>query len=302
MTFKEANKISIKGYLIKLQIFPTKEMGYYGMYRCPFRDDNDPSMKVDYAKNLWFDHGTGMGGTLIDLVMKIEQCSVYDAIITLGKEQYSCDFFSFQGNTLATSTEVSIKKIQPLQNKALLDYVCIERKISVEIAKRYLQEIYYSVKDKSYFSIAFKNNGGGYELRNTYFKNCVAPKEITTIRNSDETNVVCLVFEGFMDFLSYQTLKKQIEPIDGDVIILNSTSLLNHVIEMLPAYNHLSCFLDNDNAGCQALGILQKKYGHLILDQSIHYREYNDLNDFLCGKKMKQKEDPVFYKKSTSME
>ena len=302
MTFKEANKISIKGYLIKLQIFPTKEMGYYGMYRCPFRDDNDPSMKVDYAKNLWFDHGTGMGGTLIDLVMKIEQCSEYDAIITLEKEQYSFDFFSFQGNTLATSTEVSIKKIQPLQNKALLDYVCIERKISVEIAKRYLQEIYYSVKDKSYFSIAFKNNGGGYELRNAYFKNCVAPKEITTIRNSDETNVVCLVFEGFMDFLSYQTLKKQIEPIDGDVIILNSTSLLNHVIEMLPAYNHLSCFLDNDNAGCQALGILQKKYGHLILDQSIHYREYNDLNDFLCGKKMKQKEDPVFYKKSTSME
>ena len=71
---------------------------------------------------------------------------------------------------------------------------------------------------------------------------------------------------------------------------------------MLPAYKQISCFLDNDNAGCQALGILQKKYGHLILDQSIHYSEYNDLNDFLCGKKMKQKEDTVFYNKSTSME
>jgi len=92
-----------------------------------------------------------------------------------------------------------------------------------------------------------------------------------------------------MDFLSYQTLKKQIEPIESDVIILNSTSLVNHVIEMLPTYKQISCFLDNDNAGCQALGSLQKKYGHLILNQSIHFREYNDLNDFLCGKKMKQK-------------
>jgi len=139
MTFKEANEISIKAYLAKLEIFPTKEMGYYGMYRCPFRDDNDPSMKVDYNKNLWFDFGsTACGGTLIDLIMKIGQCSEHDAITKLEKEEYKCDSFSFHGNTLIPSTGFIINKIQSLQNKALLDYVCEERKINSDIAKLHL--------------------------------------------------------------------------------------------------------------------------------------------------------------------
>jgi DNA primase len=297
MIFKEANKISIKGFLAELRIFPSKDMGYYGMYRCPFRkEDNDPSLKVDYNKNLWFDHGTGIGGTLIDLVMKMEQCSEYDAITKLEKDQYNSDSFSFQGNLIITPTEIKIKKNQPLQNRALLNYASIDRKINIDIARHYLQEVYYLVNDKSFFSIGFKNDAGGYELRNAYFKSCVAPKEITTYRNINESNAGCLVFEGFLDFLSYLTLKKQIVTIKNDVIILNSTSLVSHSIEKLSTYEQISCFLDNDNAGRQALSVINEKYGNRVLDQSIHYRDYNDLNDFLCGKKIKQKVDLEFRK------
>jgi hypothetical protein len=297
MTFIEANKRSIKCYLEELEIFPSKDMGYYGMYRCPFRkEDNDPSMKVDYNKNLWFDHGTGIGGTLIDLVMKIEKCSEYDAITKLEKGQYSSDSFSFQGNLIITPAEIKIKKIQPLQNRVLLDYACINRKINIDIAKRYLQEVYYSVNDKSFFSIGFKNDAGGYELRNAYFKNCVAPKEITTFRKINESNAGCLVFEGFLDYLSYLTLKNLLGPIKNDVIILNSTSLVSHSIEKLSTYEQIFCFLDNDNAGRQALTVFNEKYGNRVLDKSIHYIYYNDLNDFLCDKKIKPKEDSVIHK------
>ena len=291
MTFKEANEISIKAYLAKLEIFPTKEMGYYGMYRCPFRDDNDPSMKVDYNKNLWFDFGsTACGGTLIDLIMKIGQCSEHDAITKLEKEEYKCDSFSFHGNTLIPSTGFIINKIQSLQNKALLDYVCEERKINSDIAKLHLLEIYYSVKNKSYFSIAFQNDGKGYELRNAYFKGCIGQKTMTTIRNPNITSNTCLVFEGFMNYLSYLTLKEQKEPIESDIIVLNSTSLVKQMINKHIVYDKIFCFLDNDTAGQEALCNLQKEYGHHLSDQSIHYREYNDLNDFLCGKKIKKEE------------
>jgi len=289
MTFIEANRISIKCYLAKLEIHPTKEMGYYGMYRCPFRkEDNDPSLKVDYNKNLWFDFGgTASGGTLIDLVMKMEHCSEYDAITKLENGDFRSDFFSFQGNVISIPADINIKKIQSLQNRALLDYACIDRKINIDIARRYLQEIYYSVKEKSFFSIGFKNDAGGYELRNAYFKNCITPKEITSFRNINELNASCLVFEGFLDYLSYLTLKKQIEPFKNDVIILNSTSLISHTIEQLSAYEQIYCFLDNDNAGRQAFSVIKEKYEHRVYDQSIHYREYNDLNDFLCDKKIK---------------
>jgi hypothetical protein len=286
MTFKEANKkISIKTYLAQLEIFPTKEMGYYGMYKCPFRQDKDPSMKVDYVKNMWFDFGTNLGGTLIDLVMNINQLSPQDALRLLEKGEYSINSFSFHGNTQVTPNEVTIKKIQSLQNSALTDYLC-SRKIDIEIAKHYLEEIYYSVKGKYYFSVAFKNDKGGYELRNPYLKNCLAPKEITTIRNSNANCDICLVFEGFMNFLSYLTLNKEIEPLNCDSIILNSTSQLKNMIDNHPNYNMYYCYLDNDNAGRQAVETLKQSFGTKVIDHSFLYEQFNDLNDMLCDKKI----------------
>ena len=285
MTFKEANKISIKSYLAQHEIFPTKERGYYGMYKCPFRQDNDPSMKLDYVKNMWFDFGTNQGGTLIDLVMNINQLSPQDALCLIEKGDYSINNFSFHGNTQATTNEVTIKKIQPLQNSALIDYIC-KRKIDTETAKQYLEEIYYSVKGKYYFSVAFKNDNGGYELRNPYLKNCLAPKEITTIRNSKANCDICLVFEGFMNFLSYLTLNKEIEPHNCDSIILNSTSQLKNMIDNHPNYNIYYCYLDNDNAGRQAVETLKHAFGTKVIDHSFLYEQYNDLNDFICENKI----------------
>lgn len=71
ITYNEANKISIKAYLANRGIHPIKDHGYYGMYRSPFRDDTNASLKVDYNKNLWIDFGSNDGGTMIDLVMRI---------------------------------------------------------------------------------------------------------------------------------------------------------------------------------------------------------------------------------------
>jgi hypothetical protein len=48
---------------------------------------------------------------------------------------------------------------------------------------------------------------GGYEVRNSFFKGCIAPKDITHIRQQGEPREKCLVFEGFMDYLSFLTLR-----------------------------------------------------------------------------------------------
>jgi hypothetical protein len=71
--------ISIKDYLAERNIHPAKVYGHYGMYRCPFREDRNASFKVDYRKNLWNDFGTGEGGSIMDLVMKMENLSFHDA-------------------------------------------------------------------------------------------------------------------------------------------------------------------------------------------------------------------------------
>lgn len=124
------------------------------MYRSPLREDNTPSFKVDYNANLWCDYGTGEGGTLIDLVMKQHGCNAYGAICRL--EQGNTASFSFHGKDLPerdtkrqAASPIEIRRIQPLQNPALMRYLQ-ERGISPGTAAPYVQEMYYRIGGKPY--------------------------------------------------------------------------------------------------------------------------------------------------------
>ena len=219
MTYQEANHISIKDYLKSLGILPAVDKYYYGMYHSPFRQDDTPSFKVDYGVNLWCDFGTGEGGSLIDLVMKQHGCNAYGAICRL--EQYSSgNSFSFQGKEVSEKNQherkqptspIEIRKIQPLQNPALMDYLR-SRNIPPEMAAHHVQEMYYRIGDKPYFALAFKNDAGGYELRNPRFKGSTSPKDITHIRQSGKKNDSCFVFEGVMDYLSFIAIRQKTNP------------------------------------------------------------------------------------------
>ena len=326
MTYKEANNISIKDYLNSLGIQPAKEKGSYGMYRSPLREDNTPSFKVDYNANLWCDYGTGEGGTLIDLVMKQHQCNAYGAICRL--EQGDTASFSFHGKELPerdtkrqAASPIEIRRIQPLQNPALIRYLQ-ERGISPGTASPYVQEMYYRIGGKPYFALAFRNDSGGYELRNPRFKGSTS-KDITHIRQKGEPREKCLVFEGFMDYLSFLTLRMKNCPtmpnldrqdyvilnstvnvpkaIDAlypyectdwqDYVILNSTANTDKALYPLAGYGHIHCMLDNDEAGRKAVEAIRQEYKWRVRDASHLYSGHNDLNDYLRSLKVKQSQD-----------
>ena len=297
MTYKEANNISIKDYLNSLGIQPVTEKGSYGMYRSPLREDNTPSFKVDYNANLWCDYGTGEGGTLIDLVMKQNGCNAYGAICRL--EQDDTASFSFHGKDLPerdtkrqAASPIEVRRIQPLQNPALMRYL-LERGISPGTAAPYVQEMYYRIGGKPYFALAFRNNSGGYELRNPRFKGSTS-KDITHIRQKGEPREKCLVFEGFMDYLSFLTLRMKNCPtmpnLDRqDYVILNSTVNVPKAIDVLYPYERIHCMLDNDKAGYEATRAIELEYSYRVRDFSHNYRGYSDLNDYLCDRKQEQK-------------
>ncbi len=69
MNCKEANQKSIVGFLESQGISPaiTTVSGKY-WYCSPFRAEKTPSFSVLLLKNIWYDHGAGIGGSLIDLV------------------------------------------------------------------------------------------------------------------------------------------------------------------------------------------------------------------------------------------
>ena len=290
----EANAISIKQYLSENGIQPAKDRGYYGMYHSPFREDHNASLKVDYNQNVWHDFGTGEGGGLIDLVMRMEHCSLHEAITKL-EQKYSCtDVGTYQSANIPTSnfsfhrknpasdlrspeSSITIQNVQSISNPALIEYLH-ERRINVDIARIHCSEVHYSVNDKPYYAVGFLNDKGGYELRSKYFKGCTS-KDITSITQNKNH---CLLFEGFMDYLSFLTIKN-IKNCPVDVIVLNSLANLPKVKNTLESYKSISVFFDNDQAGKRAVQKLESIYKDVI-DQSFLYSKHKDLNEYLCHK------------------
>lgn len=72
--------IPIADYLHARGIQPVKKYGSYALYNTPYREDHNASMKVDFARNLWFDFGLGKGGSIIDLVMLLQGGNAHEAI------------------------------------------------------------------------------------------------------------------------------------------------------------------------------------------------------------------------------
>ncbi len=272
--------ISIKEFLSQQGIMSNYERSGYGMYLSPLRTENTPSFKVDYVKNLWYDFGSGEGGSIIDLVMKLEHCTTAEAFAKIENNS-----FLSHRNESSTSAEpvITVNSVKSLTSPQLINYIR-SRGINPDIAKRYCSEVYFTNVGRNYFAIGFRCDSGGWELRNQYFKGGTSPKSITTIdKNSSE----CMVFEGFMDMLSYLSLKKTPEP-SINIAVMNSVVNISKASDFLKRHTTLHCFFDNDEAGKRALAQVSQ-LGCEVVDQSHFYRNHKDLNDYLMSSKQQPK-------------
>lgn len=298
MTTQEAKKIRIADYLQSLGYNPVKQHGKNLWYKSPFREETEASFKVNTDLNQWYDFGMGKGGN----------------IIALAQELYSSDNVPYlleqieQQTPYIRPTDYAFKKhpikqsfqrleVKELTHPALLRYLQ-ERGINTALAKVECKELHFIHNVKPYFAIGFPNMAGGYEVSNPFFKGCIAPKDITHIRQHGEPRNVCYLFEGFMDYLSFLTIRVKNNPqyprlTTQDYIILNSVSNLAKVESLLANYTQFGSYLDNDTAGRNACETLKAKFGERLLDKSLYYREYKDLNDYLCGKTLFQSAEPI---------
>ncbi len=163
----------------------------------------------------------------------------------------------------------------------LQEYLTKVRCIDLEKAKPFLKCISYEVRGRRYQAIGFANLSGGYELRdNKTFKGTIAPKDITPIFTDKIINQIqpTCVFEGFVDFLSFLSMK---EEITSACLVLNSVSNTAKAIRYMNAQgiSSIRTFLDNDYAGRRAVQDFIKAGFH-VEDMNIHYKDFKDLNDF----------------------
>ena len=280
MNYEEIKRhISIRAYLAERGILPQWERGNRGMYLSPLRKERTASFSVSYDKNLCHDFGTGEGGSIIDLVARMEGCSEVEAARRLN-ERNTGTFVPLSVEPLRanepTPSRLAILSDRELTHPALLGYLT-GRGIDPAIARTYCREVRYTIGGKEYFAIGFRNDAGGWELRNPLFKGSSTPKNITTLDNSSDT---AMVFEGFIDFLSYLSLKGNLSP-SIDTAVLNSVTNLQKAVPFLARHSVIHAFLDNDDAGRKALARLEESVpSSEVIDQSVFYRDYKDLNDY----------------------
>ena len=299
MTTQEAKNIRIADYLQSLGYTPVKQQGNSLWYKSPLREENDASFKVNTELNKWYDFGLGKGGNIIALAAELYHTENVACLLKRIEERTPYirpASFSFSAKQSDNRTYRGLR-VGELSSPALITYLQ-ERGINIELAKRECRELRFMNADKPYFAIGFPNMAGGYEVRNRYFKGCVSPKDITHIRQQGEPRNVCYLFEGFMDYLSFLTIRVKNNPqyprlTTQDYIILNSVSNLTKAESILATYTRIGCYLDNDTAGRNACETLKTKFGERLSDKSIHYSEYKDLNDYLCGKPLSQSAEPI---------
>ena len=278
-------RYSIVEYLERKGIRPVRKTPTYAMYRSPLREETHPSFKVDTEKNLWIDYAEGRGGSIIDLCMRMEGCTLSEAIRCLGQNASDNGTSSFLNDfvpnnsqpVMAVNGARRLIEISDTLPPHLQDYLTKERCVNLEKATPFLKCISYEVRGRRYQAIGFANLSGGYELRDDKtFKGTIAPKDITPIF-TDRAEPVCII-EGFMDFLSFLSMK---EEITNHCLVMNSVSNVARTIRYLNDRHltHIRAFLDNDEAGRRAVQDFIKAGFH-VEDMNIHYKDFKDLNDF----------------------
>jgi hypothetical protein len=276
-TIQDIKRIPIRDYLAQRGISPKQENSRYGFYLSPLRKEQYASFKVDYSQNVWYDFGAGRGGSIIDLVMEIEKCNFQQAVERLRNDNISTSTLVTLQTLHTLPNRLQVLGDYPLRHPALINYLDI-RAVDTTIAKKFCREVHYSVGERNYFAIGFRNDYGGWELRSERFKGCSTPKHITTIDNGSDK---ALTFEGFIDFLSYLTIKRNDSP-TCNIAVLNSVANIQKAVPFLARHSSIYTFLDNDDTGRKALVEIERLCPKSkVIDQSDFYRRHKDLNDYL---------------------
>ena len=272
-------------YLERKGIKPVRRTPSYALYRSPLREEIHPSFKVDTQKNLWIDYAEGRGGSIIDLCMRLEGCTLSEAIRRLGQNASDNGTYSSLNDFVPNNSQPVMAangarrqiSISDTLLPHLQEYLTKVRCIDLERAMPFLKCISYEVRGRPYQAIGFANQSGGYELRdNGSFKGTIAPKDITPIFTDRAKPVY--IFEGFMDFLSFLSMK---EEINNHCLVMNSVSNVARTIRYLNDRHltHIRAFLDNDEAGRRAVQDFIKAGFH-VEDMNIHYKDFKDLNEY----------------------
>lgn len=291
MDAKSAKAVPITDYLAAAGFLPARVSGNDWWYRSPFREERTPSFKVDAARNLWFDHGEGRGGTSIDLAMALlGNGSAGEAIRALsgfaGSVAPAVATAGFRPAGVARQATrgaepVSVAALRP--EGAVARYLAEVRGIPFPVAAERVSEVSYRVSGgREYVAAGFRNRSGGYEVRSPRFKGSVGKKDFSVVGSPLRGEPV-RIFEGFTDFLSALVLWPGERGVPA--VVLNSVAMAAAAARYVASTGAVPlAYLDRDPAGDAALARMAEEEGMpAVADERRRYAGHKDVNGFLLS-------------------
>jgi len=277
------NQLDLVDFLSSLGIDAVKIRGNSYWYFSPFRNEKTPSFKVNRKLNRWYDFGEAKGSSVVDFGIRYFNCSVSDLLRKFSTGELLQNVAHKPASEVdAGDDHIEIKNISVISSPSLLHYL-EERRIPLNVAHKFCSEVHFGVGKKNYFAVGFQNDLGGFELRNKYFKGSSSPKGTTLFHNTDSRKIN--VFEGSFDFLSYQVLMEN-QAGWSNYLVLNSLSFFEKALPVMEQFDHVNLFLNNDAAGNRVTDFAIKN-GPKYRDERKLFADYKDVNDLLCGIRLK---------------
>lgn len=259
------------------------------MYFSPMRDESEASLHVDREKNVWHDHGNGMGGTVAQLVMLAKHCDKHSAYEFLRALDPSIKLGGRHQPAPVPEKKKpqEIRSVQEISCYYLKKYLG-QRKIPLELARQYCKQITVFSQEKGicFTHVGFPNNAGGWALSHPNGFKSTTKANVTTINTEGQLSAKpssgsVAVFEGFFDFLSWQVMQSSLKP-SCDIVVLNSVNNIEKARDYIMAHDKAVCFLDNDAAGEKCYQrVRDMMSGKEAVDMSDLYGGKKDLNEFL---------------------
>ncbi len=281
MNCSQANQIPMEKVFESLSFFPSKNSKDGAFYLALNREEETPSLHLNFKTNKAHDFGTGKTYDNVSLVKTVKGHSVPEALEYLSKISFSFPKHNHSVKKVAFERKKEdwrIREIKSVQHPALINYM---KKRRIFKQSRFLKEVHYTVSGKSYFGLGFENDSCGLEIRNKYAKVCLGKKDLSTIQKGSDK--LC-IFEGYFDYLSFLQIQEILEFDESDYLVLNSVSLINRIKNKFPDYKKIELFLDNDKAGNKATEALKNIWKN-AKDNRLLYPNYKDLNEFVIALK-----------------
>ncbi|MCT1526969.1 hypothetical protein [Sphingobacterium hotanense] len=249
--------------------------------------ERTPSFFVNPQKGIWYDHGGGQGGNIIDLAMLLFQTESIPDIIKKFNQMYGNGILPEIKKFKETTPTIEepkheIKHIRPLGgNLALLNYLESRGVRNEALASTFLKEVYYDYlgddgSRKPYFGVGWQNASGGWDIRSAIGKVCLLKKDyFVKLGNNGRSST----FEGMLNYLSALTENTTLS--SDTIIVLNSLSMSERAIDFLKSQKEISrhgIYLDHGTGGWEFTKMFLAALPG-SRDRSDLYAGYGDYND-----------------------